>query len=307
VAFLPSSGLFDLNGDANSRKMKSKNDRGGGLRAIGHQRLACWEVKQMQLGSQSLRDRSPDGAVDSTWADYYWYHCIDLGKGVITDGDYDMNEYLDEYQFPEDLTGQELLDVGRASGFFSFEFERRGANVTATDVASMSDWDFVGGEPEKLRQLATIEDHEAFTRRYVTGAFHFAHAARRSKVKAQTMNVYQIGPERFGNKLFDLVFAGSITSHLRDPMLALEKIRSVTAGKCIVAAPCINIAPDFAVMAMVGLSGTDRRNWWVFNKKGLEGMLLRAGFSKVEIVSEFQLRHRKSNESYDHLVAHAWP
>lgn len=246
-------------------------------------------------------------ATAPTASDFYWYHCVDLGNGVVTDGDYDMNEYLDAYQFPPDLAGLETLDVGRASGYFSFEFERRGANVTATDIARFSDWDFVGGEPEKRRQFEAIDDHEAFARRYITGAFDYAHAMRRSKVQARTLNVYDIGPDRF-EKPFDLVFAGSITSHLRDPILALEKLRSVTAGKCIVAAPCIGIEPDLAAMVLVELKGPDRRNWWIFNKRGLEGVLIRAGFSRVDIVSEFNLRHRKyPDQIYHHLVAHASP
>src|SRR5262245_59022582 len=69
-----------------------------------------------------------------TWRDFYWYHCIDLGNGIVTDGDYDMTQYLAHYGFPDDLHGKRVLDVGRASGFFSFEFERRGADVTATEI-----------------------------------------------------------------------------------------------------------------------------------------------------------------------------
>lgn len=261
----------------------------------------------MHPGVPSSTSQSAAAIMSSRASDYYWYHCVDVGNGVITDGDYDMNKYLDAYQFPFDMSGLEVLDVGRASGYFSFEFERRGANVTATDIARFSDWDFVGGEIEKSRQLDAIADHEAFNRRFITGAFDFAHMMRRSKVQAQTINVYEIEPKRF-ERPFDIVFAGSITSHLRDPILALEKLRSVTAGKCIVAAPCINIEPTLAAMVLVELEGPDRRNWWIFNRKGLEGVLLRAGFSRAEVISEFQLRHRKhSNQSYHHLVAHAWP
>jgi ubiquinone/menaquinone biosynthesis C-methylase UbiE len=56
---------------------------------------------------------------------YYWYHSVDLGNGVIIDGDYDIREVLLHCGFPERMDGMDVLDVGCGSGFFAFEFERR--------------------------------------------------------------------------------------------------------------------------------------------------------------------------------------
>jgi hypothetical protein len=63
------------------------------------------------------------------WRDFYWYHCIDLGYGLVTEGTFDMAQHLAAYCFPQDLAGERVLDVGRGSGYFSFEFERRVAQV----------------------------------------------------------------------------------------------------------------------------------------------------------------------------------
>ena len=49
---------------------------------------------------------------------YYWYHSIDLGNNSVTDSDYNMTEYHVSYQFPEDMHGMKILDVGRASEYF---------------------------------------------------------------------------------------------------------------------------------------------------------------------------------------------
>src|SRR6266508_3546048 len=222
----------------------------------------------------------------TAWEEFYWYHCIDLGNGIVTDGDYDMTQYLKYYRFPDDLRGKRVLDVGRASGFFSFEFERRGADVTATEIASFFDWDFVGGEAERRRRIQAVGDPEAYTRRHITGAFHHAYAMRGSRLKAKTIGVYDIRPEEFENSPFDLVFAGSITSHLRDPILALERLRSVTSGTCLIAAPAVGVVETLPTMVLVGTMDSDRRSWWVLNKKGLLEMLYCAGFSTAEIVSE---------------------
>src|SRR4051794_14553803 len=60
---------------------------------------------------------------------YFWYHTIDLGNGLLTPGTYDFREGLAGYGFEENLQGWKVLDIGPATGFFSFEFERRGADV----------------------------------------------------------------------------------------------------------------------------------------------------------------------------------
>src|SRR6478672_3205797 len=144
-------------------------------------------------------------------AEFYWYHCIDLGHGVVTDGDFEMSEYLPRFHFPERMAGLKVLDVGRASGYFSFEFERRGARVVSTEIASFLDWDFVGGPIEKERRAAEIGDVEAFTSQHITGAFNLAYAVRRSTVEPVTTTIYNIGADTVGDN-FDMVFAGSITS-----------------------------------------------------------------------------------------------
>jgi tRNA (mo5U34)-methyltransferase len=239
---------------------------------------------------------------------FYWYHSLDLGNGIVTQGDYDMRRYLPHYRFPERMAGKRVLDVGRASGFFAFEFERRGADVTATEIAGFLDWDFVGGRWERMRRAAEIADQRAFDEHHITGAFHFAHAALRSRVKPVTIGIYDIGPDTLKQAPFDLVFCGSVTSHLRDPVRALENLRSVTAndGLCIVASPYLDLDERSSLMAMV-TGDPDRRSWWVLNKSCLSSMLQAAGFASVDIVSEFDLFLSRANQVFPHIVAHARP
>ena len=44
----------------------------------------------------------------------------------VTPGLYDYRATLDNFHFPENMEGMTVLDVGSATGFFAFEFERRG-------------------------------------------------------------------------------------------------------------------------------------------------------------------------------------
>jgi hypothetical protein len=53
-------------------------------------------------------------------SDYFWYHTIDLGDGLITPGTYDYRFNLHQFHFPENMTGMRVLDVGSGTGFFAF-------------------------------------------------------------------------------------------------------------------------------------------------------------------------------------------
>src|SRR5262245_25907070 len=100
-----------------------------------------------------------------------------------------------------------VLDIGAWDGFFSFEFERRGAaRVLAIDTFA---WDQGGLE-----------------------CFLLARQHFKSKVDYERLDVHDLDPRRMGT--FDLVFCAGVLYHLRHPLLALEKIRSVTAKQCIV-------------------------------------------------------------------------
>ena len=66
-----------------------------------------------------------------------WYSPIDFGNGVITRGKLVQRRFarrLKLMQIPENLTGKRVLDIGAYDGFFSFEFERRGAEVQSIDI-----------------------------------------------------------------------------------------------------------------------------------------------------------------------------
>lgn len=75
-------------------------------------------------------------------AEFEWYHTVELAPGVLTPGRYDHRRYLRHYELPDDLSGKTVLDIGAASGFFSFEFEKRGGRVTAVDPPTWMAHDF---------------------------------------------------------------------------------------------------------------------------------------------------------------------
>ena len=70
-----------------------------------------------------------------------WFHEIEVAPGVITPGE-DSNRLklplLDELGLPGDAHGLRVLDLGCSDGFFSFEMEKRGAQVVAAEIGRAS-------------------------------------------------------------------------------------------------------------------------------------------------------------------------
>jgi tRNA (mo5U34)-methyltransferase len=87
--------------------------------------------------------------------------------------------------------------LGARDGFFSFAAEARGAEVLAID---------------------------AVAREHLKG-FDVASALLGSNVGYRTANVYNLPPERVG--AFDAIFFLDVLYHLRDPMLALDRLWEV--------------------------------------------------------------------------------
>jgi tRNA (mo5U34)-methyltransferase len=94
-----------------------------------------------------------------------------------------------------------------------------------------------------------------------------------------------LAPEKIGT--FDIVLFLGVLYHLRHPLLALERIASVTAGLLILETvvdmvgfkrPAMAFYPDREL-------NNDPTNWWGPNIPAVEGMLRAVGFSRVEAVT----------------------
>jgi tRNA (mo5U34)-methyltransferase len=138
-----------------------------------------------------------------------WHAPFDFGDGLRTQSWHVERRFrrrLRLLQIPNDLSGKTVLDIGAWDGFFSFEFERRGAKrVLSVDTYA---WDNGGLE-----------------------CFLFAREHFKSKVEHQRLDVHDLSPQEIGT--FDLVFCAGVLYHVRHPLLALEKIRSVAADQLI--------------------------------------------------------------------------
>lgn len=203
-----------------------------------------------------------------------WYHSIELAPGVVTPGWFDLRGIVDLMPWP-DVRGKRCLDVGTWDGFLAFELERRGAaEVVAIDIGSHEHWDW----PPTLLARGGAQRLEDFTGREQGVGFRLAREALGSAVEHRTMSVYDLDPDTMGT--FDVVTCGSLMLHLRDPMRALARIRSVCTDAFLSAEEI-----DLTLTALrprrpaLRLDGTsDLFQWFIPNAAGHRQMLRAAGF-----------------------------
>jgi tRNA (mo5U34)-methyltransferase len=208
---------------------------------------------------------------------YGWYHTIDLGGGVVTTGMFDHRPVVERYLIPRDLSGMRCLDVGTMDGFWAFEMERRGAaEVVAADLATVDELDW----PARWRPRVTTTLDETKQAR-----FDLAHEALGSRVRRIERSVYELGPDL---DQFDLVFCGDLLIHLKDPITAVQRIRSVCRGSAILCNPIkrFRFAPR---RALAQFDGIDEFQWWLLSEATLKRMMLAAGFVQIEVGRAFKL------------------
>ena len=135
----------------------------------------------------------------------------------ITDGDWDLRKSWDDYLGRVPLAGQRVLEIGPASGFVTFEMEKRGASVVSVEVPEDPGWDFVPF-PESF--LEPIRNPRRITMDRLKNAYWFAHAAHRSNAKVLYGDVYNL-PNALG--CFDIAVMASVLLHCHSPLKIIEQ------------------------------------------------------------------------------------
>jgi tRNA (mo5U34)-methyltransferase len=197
----------------------------------------------------------------------YWFQRFELAPGLITPGWSDPRiEKLPHFGLPEDMRGMRVLDVGCAEGFFSFEAERRGAKeVVAIDVL-----------PDSIRR------------------FGICRSALGSNATAYLCSVYDLARRSFGT--FDIVFFFGVLYHLRNPLLALERVASVCAGTLLLQTaihevpgaehvPLAKFQPLGMESGPPGKRMHDPTVFWLPNAECARAMTSHVGFESIETLT----------------------
>ncbi len=229
------------------------------------------------MSNRELREHVTQTGVEQNQMllDGSWWHSIDLGGGLVTPGVHSLAELQNLYrsmELPDDLSGKTLLDIGCWDGFYTFETERHGAQVTAVDC-------------------------------WRPGNFFAAREALKSKAGFHELSVYDIAKEKVGAS--DIVLFMGVLYHLRHPLLALERVCEVTSDFAIIESHVIDKmrAGDEPAMEFYEFDelGGMYDNWWAPNVECMAQMTRSAGFARVELLYQSDTRaavkaYRKWND-----------
>jgi tRNA (mo5U34)-methyltransferase len=160
----------------------------------GEARDAAWALENEASIRDELTARGPD----------CWYSKIEIikGSGPFTEPhsiETPPETFYNSFGYgPAELVNKRVLDVGTFAGSMTFYAEDCGADVVALDIQ----------DPQ-------------------TNGFGVLHDIRKSSATHVTASIYDIHPDLFGT--FDVVVFSGVQYHLKHPLLALERLSSVTA------------------------------------------------------------------------------
>ncbi len=222
-----------------------------------------------------------------------WYHTLELAPGVVTSGVFDLRPWVHRYGLPQRLDGMRVLDVGSYDGFWAFEMERRGAaEVVALDLDHEADLDW----PPRRRPAS-------FDGLLRGDGFRLARETFESRVERVICNLYDADPADLGT--FDLVICGMVLIHLRDQLLALERIARLCRGTFISAEefdPATGILPFPAARYRADRDAAVV--FWQPSARAWRRMMWTAGFDQVGRHDRFRM---PSTHGYSvrHVIHHA--
>lgn len=183
----------------------------------------------------------------------HWYHPIEVRPGIVTPGANDAHSILKVLDLPTDCRGMRVLDLGARDGFFSFELERRGADVIAVDYLAATD-----------------------------SGFAVAAGLLGSRVPYLHRNLYDLDPAELGS--FDVVLFLGLLYHLPDPLGALRIVRSLTSRQMFLETLVLDFGgaldelPLMRFFAGASWAG-DPTNYWGPNVRCVEEMLSETEFA----------------------------
>lgn len=232
-------------------------------------------------------------------ADHTWYHSIELAPGALTPGMVDLRRLAPKI-LPDDLSGKRALDAGAYDGFWSFELERRGAEVVAIDLDEAPSAEF----PPLTREVLTRRSREFDVE--LGRGFKLAAEALGSNVERRELNVYDVSPASVGGPV-DLIFVGALLVHLRDPVRALEGLRATLArGGQLISVEPVSLrdtlrAPRTPLARFEAT--TTLFNWWQANRAGHLAMALAAGFPEVRSLGLHRPRQERPMKGWMHSLS----
>ena len=194
----------------------------------------------------------------------FFYHTMELpGLGLVR-GQWDLRGRFDEYVGGVDVKNKSVLDVGTATGFLSFEAERRGAaRVVSFDMSDVRQQAFV-----PFKDKPYYSDNESWVGSYAAtiekwkNAYWLCHRLLGSRAEVYYGDVYALPPE-LGQ--FDVAVVGAVLEHLGDQVTALGSIARLTRETLVLVTPLIQTEERVARFEPRADRPEQDFTWWTYS------------------------------------------
>lgn len=191
-----------------------------------------------------------------------WFHSIPLPGGYFTKGHKTIEQLSHEerlWQFPADLSGQSVLDIGCADGYWTILALQRGAN-----------------------HVVSIDEK-------ITGGLRFLLDYRPYPIDFRKIDLFS--DEFLKLPSFDFVIFAGVLYHTKNPLDAFARLRAVTRGAALVETHLDHRFGEYSpymVFYEHAECNNDPTNWWGPNSACVEAMLRTAGFLRIERTSIYR-------------------
>jgi O-methyltransferase len=196
-----------------------------------------------------------------------------------------VDEYLGNVEFARKC----VLEIGPASGFLTFEMEKRGAEVASVEVTAEHGWDFV---PYPAAQLQEVFGPRQVVMQQLKRSYWFSHAALHSKANMYYGDVYNL-PAALGD--FDIAVMAAVLLHCRDPLRIVEQCGKRAKTLIIVD----KFHPDLEGAPVCRLAPTPENfiwhTWWHFSTQFFTQFLAVMGFKATDTSTHEQYHRGKEH------------
>ena len=188
-------------------------------------------------------------SVPAKWGSYSWWHTILLPYDIKTPGftSIGFQERIMKH-IPEDLRDWKILDIGANDGYYSIECEKRGAKVVAIE--------------------SNINNSKGFK---------VINEILNTSIDYKIIDLFDFSPL----ETFDLILCLGVYYHLKNPLLAFERMCSWTNKTMLLEGHYILGEEKIMKFYPKDELRGDFSNWWGATEACLVSMLEVAGFNRI--------------------------
>jgi hypothetical protein len=218
---------------------------------------------------------------------------MDLPELGEVKGHWDLRGRFDDYLGNVGVAGKTVLDIGTATGFLTFEAEKRGAQrVVSMDMADPIEQAILPFKDSLYYQDPRLWANEF--RPWIEqwkNAYWLSHRLLRSSAEVYYGDLYNL-PDNLGK--FDVAIVGSVLEHLNDQISALASIAKLTTETLVIVTPMLETEDRIAEFKGRADHPESNYTWWNYSLGTYREVLKMLGF-RIERVSKSDYRYHRDD------------